>query len=71
MYIAAKRTLGLLCLIGILTTLSGCQSTDYTSLPDSYNNKTDYPYTFISANEIAIAPAENGYYYVEGNFLFF
>lgn len=55
----------------ILFALSGCQSTDYVSLPDSYHSETDYPYSFISVNEIAIAPAENGYYYVEGDFLFF
>ena len=68
---AVKRMVGFLCLIGILTILSGCQSTNYASLPDSYNKETDYPYTFLSANEIAIAPVENGYYYVEGDFLFF
>ena len=68
---AVKRMVGFLCLIGILIVLSGCQSIDYTALPDSYNKETDYPYTFLSANEIAIAPVENGYYYVKGDFLFF
>lgn len=65
-----ERVCAVICVL-YLFPLSGCGSTDYTSLPDSYNKETDYPYTFISANEIAIAPAENGYYYVEGDFLFF
>ena len=60
----------MICIIS-LTVLSGCQSTNYASLPDSYNKETDYPYSFFSTTGVAITPAENGYYYVEGDFLFF
>lgn len=66
----ARRIFSLFLCFSLMFTFSGCKP-NYDSLPDSYNNKTDYPYSFISTNEVAITPAENGYYYVEGNFLFF
>lgn len=66
----ARRIFSLFLCFSLMFTFSACKP-NYDALPDSYNKETDYPYSFISMNEIAIAPAENGYYYIKGDFLFF
>ena len=62
----------MICIIS-LTALSGCQSTDYTALPDSYHKETDYPYLSCSttSNMFSVAQTEQGIYFVGGDFLYF
>ena len=59
-------------IIGLVPALSGCSSSQYDSLPDSYNEETDYPYMFpaISAGT-AITIGNDGYYFRAANFLFY
>ena len=59
-------------IIGLVPALSGCSSSQYDSLPDSYNAETDYPYMFPAMDtEKAITPSEDGYYFRLGDFLFY
>ena len=58
--------------IGLIPALSACSPSQYDSLPDSYNAKTDYPYMFPAMDtEKAITPGEDGYYFRLGDFLFY
>ena len=51
--------------------LSGC-SDPYAELSEEYNLETDYPQTFYTpAFGANIAPAENGYYFQNGSFIYY
>ena len=59
-------------IIGLVPALSGCSSSQYDSLPDSYNAETDYSYTFSSFFfGKAMTSEEDGYYFRLGDFLFY
>lgn len=64
--------LSLCLIIGLLPALSGCSSSEYDSLPDTYNAETDYPQTFYrSSAGPFITPSDSGYYFIAGSFIYY
>lgn len=64
-----KNYFKVLLFMSLFIVLVGCNNNE-DSFDDVYNEKTDYPYSFHTSDAL-IAPSDDGYYMLNGNFIYY